>query len=143
MAGKLKQTPLPGLEETEINIFTIGYGGRSFKEFQTALRTHGITQIIDVRSDNHTEYFGGEFMESFFGKDYTPIPMLGGKNWHQSQYQAWRAQAGVTEALEEIKEWSQVAKVAIMCAERDHRICHRFYFISRALKELGCEVQQI
>lgn len=140
MAGQLKQTALPGTEEPEIRIFSVGYGGRSFSEFQAVLEAHGIKTIIDVRSDNSTEYFGSAFMHTYFGEDYLPCKRLGGLTWKRAQYKEWRERPGITEALEEIKKLSQASKIVLMCAEKHHQECHRYYLVTKALHEMGVDV---
>jgi uncharacterized protein (DUF488 family) len=130
-----------GDKETSPQIFSVGYGRRPFKEFRKILSEHKIELIIDVRSNPNTELYGKEFLIEHF--NYLSLPALGGLNHHQGHYKEWLNQAGVAEGLKDIIEWSKKGRVVLLCAELDHRNCHRFYFCSRALKELGQEVQHL
>lgn len=128
-------------EVPEISIFTIGYGGRKFREIRAELEKRRIGLLIDIRSNPYTERYGKELFQQMFGKRYLSIPQLGGKEFPMGMFQAWKEAA--KEALLRIIELSKTMRIAVMCAEKNPLKCHRSYFVARALREMGFEVQHI
>jgi uncharacterized protein (DUF488 family) len=142
-------------------IWTIGHGNRSFGEFVEALHTHGVKQVVDVRS------FPGSRRNSQFGRDelertlptadiaYIWMKDLGGRRRARpdSPHTAWRVQGfrGYADymetptfaaALDKLLHFARNAATAYMCAERLWWQCHR-RLLSDALTVRGVAVIHI
>lgn len=137
-----RQMTLAGTQQTQ-KIYSIGYGGRNFKVVMQILSVRDVEVLVDVRGYPNTKWFGKEFLEDRLGDNYKSIPALGAKEFTPFQYKEWRAKVP-DQILDELVQLTESKTICLMCSEKDHRKCHRFQFIGRALKEdYGIEVQHI
>ncbi|MBC2746236.1 MAG: DUF488 domain-containing protein [ANME-2 cluster archaeon] len=137
-----RQTTLAGIE-SGIRIYSIGYGGRILKDIVKQLGSMDVEKLIDVRSYPNTRWFGKQHLENMLGDNYASIPILGGKDFSPHQYKEWKAKVP-KQVLDDLVRLSDDHIICLICAEKDHRKCHRSYFVGRALKEdYGLEVRHI
>ena len=127
-----------------MTIFTIGHSTRSIEEFIDLLRSHGITQLVDIRtvpkSLKNPQYQQTVLRESLpsAGIDYTYLKELGGlrPKAKQSTNTAWRNQSfrnyadymqteEFTAGVVRLMELAKKSPTAIMCAEAVPWRCHR------------------
>lgn len=129
---------------------TIGYGNRSFEEFIGLLRKHGISHLIDVRSYPHSEReeFNAEYLMAEFPKrelKYTSCPELGGIR--KIPYPEYMKTAEFEKTVSRLhslikKVNNENTGIALMCAEKNPRNCHR-HFISQELEKRGVRMIHI
>lgn len=142
-------------------IYTIGHSTRPIDDFISLLKTHSITQLVDIRTipkSRHNPQFGREELEASLTKadiKYFYIEKLGGlrpKSEH-SINDAWRNASfrnyadymqtdEFTEGLEELIVITKKGVSAIMCAEAVPWRCHRS-LVSDALLVRGFKVHEI
>jgi uncharacterized protein (DUF488 family) len=142
-------------------IYTIGHSTRSFEEFATLLRAHGISQLADVRrfpgSRRHPQ-FSREHLKaapSAHGVTYRHFPGLGGfrkprrdspnVGWCNASFRGYadHMQTGEFSAeLQDLLAYADLASTAVMCAEAAFRRCHRS-LLADALAVRGVEVLHI
>lgn len=125
-------------------IFTIGHSTREISEFIELLKSHAITQLVDIRTipkSRHNPQFGQAELEKSLGEQgitYVYLKNLGGlrpavKN---SVNEAWRNKSfrnyadymqtdEFAQGLDELIQISKNATTAIMCAEAVPWRCHR------------------
>ena len=142
-------------------IHTIGHGNRTFEELVDALRAHGITQLVDVRSfpgSRRNPQFGREQLERTLppaGIAYTWMKDLGGRRrarsdslntgWRVEGFRAYADYMDTPEfaaALEDLIRVARQTPTAYMCAERLWWQCHR-RLLSDALTVRGFHVVHI
>jgi len=129
---------------------TIGYGNRSFEEFIELLRKHGISHLVDVRSYPHSgrEEFNVEYLMEELPKRefrYIACPHLGGIR--KIQYQKYMKSEEFGNTISRLYSLIQKAEnantgIAIMCAEKNPRNCHRNY-IAQELEKKGVRMVHI
>lgn len=136
------QTTLTGIYPG-LRIYSIGYGGRTLTQIIQILRMKDIEKIVDVRSYPNSKWFGKQLLENRLGDNYISIPELGGKDFTSHDYQKWHKKV-LRKTLEDLVRLSDKHIICLMCAEKNHVNCHRYYFIAKALKEdFGIEVQHL
>lgn len=125
-------------------IYTIGHSTREIEEFVALLKSHDITQLVDIRTvpgSRHNPQYGQKELEKHLeshGIHYVYQKNLGGlrPKAKESVNGAWRNQSfrnyadymQTDEFAEGIGELIQAAKAkttAIMCAEAVPWRCHR------------------
>ena len=124
-------------------IYTVGHSNHEPQQFVALLRQHGIEQIVDVRSSPYSRYVPQANRPSLAltlqeaGITYHWLgDRLGGKPGGQvADYDELRAGAPFQQGLTELLAMAGQARTAIMCAEGDHRHCHRHRLITPALLE--------
>jgi uncharacterized protein (DUF488 family) len=142
-------------------IYTIGHSTRPLDEFLDLLRSHGVTQLADVRtipkSRRHPQ-FVREAMEQSLpaaGINYRHFPDLGGlrkpspdspnSGWRHASFRGYAdymQTPAFAAALAKLIEWSADAPTAVMCAEAVWWQCHR-QLIADALVARRIEVRHI
>lgn len=136
------QTTLSGIYPG-LRIYSIGYGGRTLTQVIKILGTWKVEKIVDVRSYPNFKWFGKQLLESRLGDNYISIPELGGKDFSTHEYQKWHKKVP-RKTLEDLVRLSDQHVICLMCAEKNHLQCHRYYFIAKALKEdFGIEVKHL
>ncbi len=132
--------PLPhrsevkGLTDDQISniLYTIGHGRRSFEEFVGFLRYQGINQLVDIRSrpqSRFSPHFNKKRLDAALadeGITYTHIVALGASNLgtDDDRHDLLNdRESGLIQLVGLLAD----QPVAIMCAESDHRHCHRLY----------------
>ena len=142
-------------------IYSIGHGNRSFDELVEALRAHGVSRLVDVRSfpgSRRHPQFGRESLERTLpaaGIEYIWMKTLGGRRKVQpnSRNTAWRVEGfrayadymetpAFDAAIGELIRLAQEKPTAYMCAERLWWQCHR-RLLSDALAVRGLDVVHI
>lgn len=123
-------------------IFTIGHSNQTAEQFVALLRRHGVRLLADVRSAPASR-FAPQFNRAALmrslqdaGIDYRWFGQaLGGKP---------RAPEAVFGAgIAELLRAAETQSTAIMCAERDPRVCHRTHLVTPALLKNGAAVTHI
>lgn len=124
------------------SLFTIGHSNQTAEQFVALLQKHGVRLLADVRSapasrfapqfnraaltcslqDAGIEYRW--FGQTLGGKPRAPEPVFS---------------TGIAELLEAAGDHT----TAIMCAERDPRMCHRSHLVTPALLKKGATVTHI
>ena len=152
-------------ERTAISatIYSIGHGNRSLGDFVAQLRAVGVVCLVDVRaypsSRRHPQFarmalepalrtagmrylwegaaLGGMRRPRSSGSPHTALtdPALRGYADHMATPQ-------FVDAIARLLELAAVTPIALMCAERDHRYCHRAV-IADALLLAGAEVRHL
>jgi uncharacterized protein (DUF488 family) len=131
-----------------VEIYTIGHSNHTVENFVALLRKHAIEVLVDVRSQPYSRYvphFNREvlsrvLLEQGFTYEYRG-DRLGGRPADESllladgsvDYDRVRTSEDFQQALEELLALTQERRVALMCAEGDHRRCHRGQLITPAL----------
>lgn len=126
-------------------LYTIGHSSRPIEEFLSALRSHGIDLVVDVRrfpgSDRYPQFDADALAETLteHGIEYRHVETLGGRRsspltdspndgWENESFRAYADYAlsdAFGNALEELIELAQDHTPAIMCAEAVYWRCHR------------------
>jgi uncharacterized protein (DUF488 family) len=142
-------------------IFTIGHSTLPIEKFLDMLQSHGIRQLIDVRTipkSRHNPQFGQDQLPVSLeqhGIRYTHLPGLGGlrharkdsintgwKNASFRGYADYMQTAAFGESLANLIELAAPAPAVIMCAEAVPWRCHRS-LIADALTARGVNVEHI
>ncbi len=125
-----------------IVIFTIGHSNQAAERFVGLLQQHGVRLLVDVRSAPASR-FAPQFSRAALmrslqdaGIEYRWFGQtLGGKP---------RAPERVFDGgISELLEAAGHLPTAIMCAERDPRMCHRTHLVTPALLKNGATVTHI
>jgi uncharacterized protein (DUF488 family) len=142
-------------------IFTVGHSTRSFEEFVSLLKAHGVEAVADVRlipkSRKHPQ-FADEYLAANLPKQgvvYLPFKSLGGRRrpLKDSPNAGWRNESfrgyadfmqtpAFAAALAELIQEAKKRVTATMCAEAVPWRCHRS-LISDALLLRGWRVMDI
>lgn len=142
-------------------IFTIGHSTRTIEEFIELLRSHEITQLVDIRTipkSRRNPQYGQDQLEPSLreaGIDYVYLKALGGLRskakesindaWENASfrnYADYMQTDAFVDGLIELIELSSEQTTAIMCAEAVPWRCHR-RLVSDALLVRGidsCEI---
>jgi len=142
-------------------VLTIGHSTRPIEEFLEMLKSHGVQQVVDVRTiprSSHNPQFNQETLASSLRAskiEYLHIKALGGlrKARPDSVNEGWRnlsfrgfadymQTADFLRGMEQLLQAALSAKVALMCAEALPWRCHRS-LIADALLVRGVPVQHI
>lgn len=123
-------------------IFTIGHSNQTAHQFVGLLQAHGIRLLADVRSAPASRFapqFNRAALEGSLqsaGIDYRWFGQaLGGKP---------RAPEPIFNAgIADLLQAAGGQPTAIMCAERDPRMCHRTHLVTPALLKNGANVTHI
>ncbi len=125
-------------------VYTVGHSNRSLEDLVALLRDAGIQVLVDVRrfpGSRRWPWFQREALQAgveAVGIRYVWLgETLGG--YTRPPYPAYMKTARFQEGLAALERWARAAPVAILCAERDWRHCHR-RFIAQALVRRGWEV---
>ena len=125
-------------------VFTIGHSTRTLEELVAILQSHGVSELVDVRTvprSRHVPQFNAETLPSALaasGIEYMSLPALGGlrKASPNSVNMAWRNASfrGYADYMQTpafragLKQLIQIAsakRTALMCAEAVPWRCHR------------------
>ena len=142
-------------------VWTIGHSTRSLDEFLELLRLHEIEEIADVRSfpgSRKYPHFGQEALAETLQKHgvaYEWFKDLGGRRrpdphsphttWRNASFRAYAdymQTPAFREALRELTQRAENARIALMCAEAVWWRCHRS-MVSDALCVQGTTVVHI
>ncbi len=144
---------------SECLIYTIGHSDHSMAGFVALLQQHGVTSVVDVRSQPYSRW-AHQFNRESLARDLEAVGVayhflgdaLGGRPADPALYEAGDGppdyrrmeqtsayQAGIARLL----EFARAGRVAVMCGEGDHRRCHRHLLIAQTLLERGARVVHI
>ena len=134
----------PPIPEEVPTVFTIGHSTRTLEELVAILQSHGVSELVDVRTvprSRHVPQFNAETLTGDLagtGIEYISLPALGGlrKAKPDSINTAWRNASfrGYADYMQTpafrtgLKQLIQIAlakRTAIMCAEAVPWRCHR------------------
>lgn len=144
-----------------MQLFTIGHSTRPINEFIDLLKSHNITQLVDIRTipkSRHNPQFGQDELRASLEASnitYRYIEKLGGLRpavkestndaWHNASFRNYADYMQTDEFAQGIDELLKLAEQktsAIMCAEAVPWRCHRS-LVSDALVVRGVEVFEI
>lgn len=130
-----------------LKIYTIGHGALKLEEFLYRLQTHGIKTLADVRrfptSKRHLQFVRANLAAALNEKGIVYHWLgetLGG--YRTGGYEAYTNTDAFRQGCEELIKLAQTQPLAFMCAELDHRHCHR-RFIAAYLQQQGIEIWHI
>ena len=142
-------------------VYTIGHSTRPLAEFIGLLMTHGVEQLVDIRSiprSRRHPHFAREALAASLasaGVRYRHSAALGGRRRprRDSRNTVWRVEGfrgyadymetqAFEDALEELIAMSSKLPTAIMCAEAVPWRCHR-QLVADALVARGMDVRHI
>jgi hypothetical protein len=143
-------------EKTKPTIYTIGYEGRTISNLIDVLQNHGIQLLVDVRELplSRKNGFSKSSLKKYLneaGIEYISIRELGTpkeiRHNLKDKVISWQKfkelyMVYLDKHIDTVKRLEELAKskpTAIMCYEKDWRICHRS-IIAEYLKKDGFEV---
>ena len=142
-----------------LQIYTIGHSDHTTVAFIDLLRQHGITLVVDVRSQPYSRWTP-QFNRETLARDLESagIPYrfmgdhLGGRPADPALYDPGQARpdyerleqtASYQAGIDQLLELARAERVAVMCSEGDHRRCHRHLLITQTLLERGIRVLHV
>ncbi len=139
-------------------IYTIGHSNHPIERFTALLRQHGVSALADVRSRPYSRFnpqFNREKLQAalaaagiryvFLGEELgarTKDPSCYDERGRVSYTMLARTQ-GFRHGIDRLLSGAKEHRIAIMCAERDPRECHRTILVARALEREGAAVGHI
>lgn len=132
-------------------VYTIGHSNHPLEGFLALLRQHEIQLVIDVRSSPYSRYVPQANRENLAreleaaGIAYRwEGERLGGKpEGEEVDYERMAAKPAFQQGIAELISLAGEQRTAIMCAEGDHRRCHRSLLITPALLDQEVRVLHI
>jgi uncharacterized protein (DUF488 family) len=132
-------------------IYTIGHSNHKTETFVEMLRQHAIELLIDVRSSPYSRYVPQANRETLAralraaGIAYDWLgDRLGGKpGGIVADYDELRASPAFQQGIDRLIALAAERRTVIMCAEGDHRQCHRHKLITPALLDQAVCVHHI
>jgi len=132
-------------------IYSVGHSNHAAEDFVALLREHDIELVVDVRSSPYSRYVPQANREALSrtleaaGIAYRWAgDRLGGKpEGEVADYDELRASAAFQEGVAGLLALAAGRPTAIMCAEGDHRRCHRYKLITPALLDRDVRVLHI
>lgn len=139
-------------------ILTIGHSNHDMLGFLGILRKHGVTLLVDIRSDPHSRYapqFNKHDLQRAIeaeGIEYRYSgSCLGGRPKDPSlyteagkpDYDRLAATEAFRKEIEVVVGLSAKKRVALMCSEADPIVCHRERIIAPVLRGIGVKVVHI
>lgn len=157
----LPQTASAQLKPGSPVVYTVGHSTRALAAFVELLKSHGITQVADVRTvprSRHNPQFNRETLPEALreaGIRYVHFPGLGGlrharrdspnTGWHNASFRGFADYMQEPEfkaSLESLLKTAARRPTALMCAEAVPWRCHRS-LIADALAARGVSVEHI
>ncbi len=144
-----------------MELYTIGFAGKSAEQFFTSLMKHGVRKVIDIRLNNVSQLAGFTkkndlkyFLKEIAGIEYEYVPLLaatkelmegyrGGKiSWEE--YEATYRKLLEERQVEKVLKPEDFDKGCLLCSEARPDHCHR-RLAAEWLKEKweGVEVRHI
>ena len=137
------------LPRVAAGIVSIGYEGRKLDEFISTLHDERIAVLVDVRLNAISRKAGFsktalKTAAAAAGIDYVHEPLLGNPIDNRDDFRAGyqrartryrkRLEGPSTEAVDRLVSLAGKNRVAVLCVERDHTVCHRDELINVALE---------
>lgn len=150
----------PGLN-APLTILTVGHSTHPIEEFVSMLKSHGVEQLVDVRTipksrrvpQFNQDALAGRLRET--GISYVHLKELGGLRhakkdsvnvgWRNASFRGYADYMGTAEfaaALDRLLQLAAAKRTVIMCAEAVPWRCHRS-LIGDALLVRGVQVEDI
>ncbi|MFQ5857634.1 MAG: DUF488 family protein [Anaerolineae bacterium] len=143
----------------DLLIHTVGHSDHTTAAFVDLLRRHGITLVVDVRSQPYSRWvphFNREvlardlddagiayrFMGDALGGRPTD-PALYDPGQERPDYQRLAQTPAYQAGIDRLLDLAGAERVAVMCSEGDHRRCHRHLLITQTLLGRGVRVLHI
>lgn len=137
--------------ERTLDVFTVGYEGRSVDELLTLLREHRVRVLVDVRLNAISRKRGfsktalsGSLADA--GIEYVHEPALGNPKENRPAYRDGHPSAQRrylrhvekhgADAVARVSELIAAAPTALLCVEREPETCHR----TAIAAELGARI---
>jgi uncharacterized protein (DUF488 family) len=142
-------------------IYSIGHSDHEPEAFLALLRRHGVTIVVDVRSQPNSRWvsqFNREtlaraldeagltyiFMGDILGgRPSDPAFYDSGQPESHVDYERVAATLSFQAGVKQLLTMGRAGSVAVMCSEGDHRRCHRTTLITPNLLEQGARVIHI
>lgn len=132
-------------------LYTIGHSNHPADELAALLRRHGIGLVLDVRSSpysRHVPQANRESLARSLGRHQIAYRWLGDQLGGRvegvaADYAKLRASPAFQQGVAELVTVAGSTRAAILCAEGDHRQCHRYTLITPALLDRGVHVLHI
>ena len=140
-------------------LHTLGHGSHSAAEFIRLLRLHGITTVMDVRSQPYSRWapqFNQQALSRclreagityrFMGTELggrPSDPALYEPGEDNPNYQHLAQMRTYQVGIDRLLEAAQIEQVAVVCSEGDHSRCHRHLLITQTLLARGARVLHI
>jgi len=132
-------------------LYTIGHSNHPADQLATLLQRHGIQLVLDVRSSPYSRYVPQANREPLAHTlDLYRIAYrwygdrLGGRaGGIATDHSELKASPTFQQGIADLVAAAASCRVAILCAEGDHRQCHRYTLITPALLERGLRVLHI
>jgi uncharacterized protein (DUF488 family) len=143
----------------DLLIYTIGHSDHTTAAFVDLLRHHGITLVLDVRSQPYSRW-AYQFNREPLARDLQDAgiayrfmgDVLGGRpadpalydpGQERPDYQRLAQAPDYQSGIDQLLDLAQTEQVAVVCSEGDHRRCHRHLLITQTLLERGVQVFHI
>ena len=143
----------------DLLIHTIGHSNHTTAEFVDLLRTHGITLVVDVRSQPYSRW-ADQFNRETLAHDLEDAgiayrflgdalggrpsdPVLYDPGQERPDYQRIERTPAYQAGIACLLGLAQSQRLAVMCGEGDHRQCHRHLLITQTLLGRGVRVLHI
>jgi uncharacterized protein (DUF488 family) len=140
-------------------IHTIGHSDHTTKAFVGLLHQHGITLVVDVRSQPYSRW-AHQFNRETLARDLEDTGIayqfmgdaLGGRpadptlydpGQEYPDYQRVEQTHAYQEGIDRLLALARTERVAVMCSEGDHRRCHRHLLITQTLLKRGVRVRHV
>jgi uncharacterized protein (DUF488 family) len=127
-------------------IFTLGTSVRSPQEFLDLLQSHGVSQVVDVRSfpTSRFEHFRQDRLTGFLAHANLRYVYLGKElgGYRSGGYEAFTETDQFKRGVDQLEQLGSHSSTAIVCAERFPWRCHR-RFIASDLEARGWQVRHI
>jgi uncharacterized protein (DUF488 family) len=132
-------------------IYSVGHSNHAAEEFIALLREYGVELVVDVRSSPYSRYVPQANRQALTrtleaaGIAYRWAgDRLGGKPGGEvADYEALQDSAAFREGVADLVALAAERPTAMMCAEGDHRRCHRHKLITPALLAQNVRVLHI
>jgi len=143
----------------DLLIYTIGHSDHTTAAFVDLLRRHGITLVVDVRSQPYSRW-APQFNREVLARDLDDAGIayrfmgdaLGGRptdpalydpGQERPDYQRVEQTPAYQAGIDRLLDLAGAERVAVMCSESDHRRCHRHLLITQTLLGRGVRVLHI
>jgi uncharacterized protein (DUF488 family) len=143
----------------DLLIHTIGHSDHTTAAFVELLRGHGITLLVDVRSQPYSRWahqfnretlardlqdadIGYRFMGDALG-GHPADPDVYDPGGERPDYGRMERTTTYQAGIDRLLGLARAERVALMCSEGDHRHCHRHMLIAQTLLGRGVRVLHI
>ena len=143
----------------DLLVHTVGHSDHDVEVFVELLRQHGITLVVDLRSQPYSRW-APQFNRETLARDLQNACIayqfmgdtLGGRPadfdlyesgqerpnyWRVARSPAYRA------GVDRLVDLARTGRVAVMCGEGDHQHCHRHQLVAQTLLARGVRVSHI